>query len=673
MEILAPAGSKEALIAAVRSGADAVYLGGKAFNARRNADNFDDAALAEAAEYCHARNVKLYLTLNTLISDDEIETAMNTVENACAVGVDALIVQDLAFAELVKKSAPNMPLHASTQMSVQTVEGLKLLENLGFTRAVLPRELSKEEISNITANSPIESEVFVHGALCMSVSGQCYMSAVLGSRSGNRGLCAQPCRLKFSCGGDGNFLSLKDLSLIKNLPELEKIGVVSAKIEGRMKRPEYVAAAVTACRYALEGKSDEKLYFDLKSVFSRSGFTDGYYKNKLGKDMFGIRTKEDVTAASKVLSELKELYRKERQTIPVKFVFTALDNEAVTLSASAMGKNAFVKSDFIPQPAINKPLDYELIEKQLGKTGGTQFYTEDIEAEFDEGINVPPSVINNLRRDVLASLESKFSKKKIDYTPLSVDIEKHKPLHKKIYARFADIKNIPENFKADLVIVPLFTPENELEVLSKKYDLAVEIPRGIFSTDKIIEEKLKFCKIKKAFAGTLDGISLAKKYGFYIIGGYGTNIYNSVAVNKLENMGVSETLLSAELLLQKSNNMGGDIPRGIIAYGRLPLMLTRNCPIRNKYNCSECGSTKSLIDRKGIEFPVRCNNKCSEILNSRPIVLSDRLSEMRGLDFILMYFTIENKQETVEVIKNYRNRSEPNGEYTRGLYYRGVI
>ena len=309
-EILAPAGTMDALTAAVRCGADAVYLGGKLLNARRNAANFDDETLRRAVYDCHERNVKVYLTLNTLVRDQELRDAEHMIALSCVCGVDALITQDLGIARLVRECAPAMPLHASTQMSVQTLAGLYELHDLGFSRAVLPRELSLAEIRELAAHSPIELEIFVHGALCMCVSGQCYLSAMLGSRSGSRGLCAQPCRLPFSApGGTGYDLSLKDLSLIGRIRELNEAGVFSFKIEGRMKRPEYVAAAVTACRQALDkGETDEALSRQLQAVFSRSGFTDGYFTGKRGRAMFGIRGKEDVTAAAPVLKELSHLY-----------------------------------------------------------------------------------------------------------------------------------------------------------------------------------------------------------------------------------------------------------------------------------------------------------------------------------------------------------------------------
>ena len=358
-EILAPAGSFEALKAAVLSGADAVYFGTGNFNARRNADNFDGEGLKKAIDYCHLHNVKCHITLNTLVKDDELDEVISTIKRTCSLGADALILQDLAVAKLVREICPEAQMHASTQLSTGTPEGLKLLKELGFSRAVLPRELSLEQVKKIAENSPLELEAFVHGALCMCVSGQCLLSAMLGSRSGNRGLCAQPCRLPFAAeNGTGTDLSLKDLSLIEEINELSSVGVCSFKIEGRMKRPEYVAAAVTACRESLENIYTAERKDELKSLFSRSGFTKGYYENKLGRDMFGTRQKENVTSATaELLKKYERLYEKEKPVHQVDFEFTARLGEKPLLKASAAGFEALCEGDFICEKAINKELE----------------------------------------------------------------------------------------------------------------------------------------------------------------------------------------------------------------------------------------------------------------------------------------------------------------------------
>lgn len=671
-EILAPAGSPQALIAAVRSGADAVYLGVKSLNARRGAENFDSEQLKEAVAYCHKHNVKVHLTLNTLVSDGELETAQETVRLACESGVDAIIVQDIGLAELIHRTAPDMPLHASTQMSVQTAAGLKRLKKLGFTRAVLPREMSKEEIKKLFESSPIELECFVHGALCMCVSGQCLFSAVLGSRSGNRGACAQPCRLPFSVeNGTGHDLSLKDLSLIDYINEMTEMGVCSFKIEGRMKRPEYVAAAVKACRNSVDGVTDNALRDDLRSVFSRSGFTDGYYRNRLGYDMFGIRRKDDVTAASGVLKKLEKLYEKEKADTRIDFAFTSVRGEPISLAARAGSKNAFAEGE-IPQDAMNKATTADSVKKQLSKVGGTRFVCGDIDIELDDGLFIPASEINRLRREVIEKLDEDKTPE-IGFTPEYVKISPHVPNRKRLICRFSDIESIPENWDyIEQVIVPL----GDERKVKKSLRVSVEVPRGIFSSDEKILEKLKSAKdygITEAWAGTLDGIVLIQKAGLKANAFLGSNVFNSLSVETFENMGVNRILLSPELTLAQAQAIGGNAPRGVFAYGRLPLMLTRNCPQKNGKSCAECKRTGKLTDRRGIEFPIDCHSGCSEILNSVPVYMADRLSEIRNMDFMLLYFTNEGKEKTSLVIQDYiKGTKKPHGEFTRGLLYRGV-
>lgn len=370
VEILAPAGSMESLVAGVRCGANAVYLGTKGINARRGATNFSLEELREAVIYCHQRDVKVYLALNILVSDKEMELAYRTVQTAMTLGVDGFIVQDLGLAQMIHKHFPTARLHASTQCSVNSPEGFKALEEMGFVRAVLPREMSLEEIKEIRRTTNIELELFVHGALCMSVSGQCYLSGMLGGRSGNRGLCAQPCRLGFSADGSGSCdLSLKDLSLIENINEIAEAGVCSLKIEGRMKRPEYVAAAVSSCKKALKGEYSPNDEYTLKSVFSRTGFTDGYYTGKR-QDMFGTRQKEDVVSAKEVLKELSHLYDNENPLLPIDLEFICRANERVTLTATALGKTVKATGG-IPEVAINKPMTADSVTQRLAKFGNT--------------------------------------------------------------------------------------------------------------------------------------------------------------------------------------------------------------------------------------------------------------------------------------------------------------
>ena len=683
-EILAPAGTYEALIAAVRSGADAVYLGTSAFNARMKAENFAGEKLKEAVDYCHARNVKVHITVNTLLLDREIKEALDTIKLIAESGADAVILQDLGMAYLFKQCAPDIERHASTQMSVGTLSGVRLLEDLGYKRAVLPRELSKSEIKEIKDGAEAEIEIFVHGALCMCVSGQCYMSSIFGARSGNRGLCAQPCRLPFAVqGGTGNDLSLKDLSLVEKMDDIVSMDIDSLKIEGRMKRPEYVSAAVTSIKCALDGKLEEDLTNKLKAVFSRSGFTQGYFESKLGRDMFGIRQKEDVTASTnKVLTELSRAYEKETPLIPVEFYLSVVEGEKVSLSVSAMGKTCFVSDETIPEKALNKPMTKEGLTERIGKCGGTQFYAEKIEVDLDEGLIVPASVINNLRRTALSELENKItSVKATSFTDIAIKPPKHEAKGSpKFHIRVAKKEQIPSNLdNVENLYLPLHIDENSVESLKNSgINLGIDIPRGIFGNESKVETLLLRAKkmgIGIAYCSTLDALAIAKRLGFEIHTGFSMNTSNSLSAGVLESLDVKSLTLSPELTLKDLAGIGGRVPRGIIAYGRLPLMLTRNCPIKNGKTCQECKSNSFLTDRMGKKFPVVCNMGYSEILNCQPIYMADRMSEIENMDFVTFYFTKEKPELCETILEAYRKGKKLSdaSSYTRGLYYRGAI
>lgn len=678
-EILAPAGGYDALVAAVRCGANAVYLGGKALNARRNASNFSDEELREAVAYCHARNVKVYLTLNTLVADSELETAYDAIECACNSHADALILQDIGLVSLVRKVCPDMPMHASTQMSVQSIEGVRELEKMGFARVVLPRELSESEIAAIAAKTDMELEYFVHGALCMCVSGQCLMSSVLGGRSGNRGLCAQPCRLPFGVNGKGgNALSLKDLSLVDELRCLEKAGVCSFKIEGRMKRPEYVAAAVTACKNSLNNINDYNIDEALRAVFSRSGFTKGYFEGKLGKDMFGVRRKEDVEGAAPVLSSLARLYDGEKPLLPADMELKFKRSEPLTLKVSACGKTAAVTGD-IPSEAVNKAVTEEELRDRLAKCGGTQFFAGDISIDLDEGLNVPASAINRLRRQALTELDGELAKgRDIPFTRTERFTAPHRAERMKLHARFFSEASVPDSLDGlARVILPIETsPETLKRVLDSGAQAAVEIPSAVFSNaDKYVKKltELKENGLSLAWVCGLDGVGVARRAGLRFACGFGMNIFNSVSVSEAAALGAEDCLLSCEVSLAQAAHIGGELPRGLMIYGRIPLMMTRNCPVATKLTCAECGGRSYLLDRMGVRFPVRCKNGCSFVLNSRPLWLADKLNDIRNVDYGLLWFTDESKEECTRVISDYRGGGAPQGEFTRGLYYKGVL
>ena len=670
-EILAPVGNEEALKSAVLSGADAVYFGMGNFNARRNAQNFTDEQIKNAIEYCHARGVKVHITLNTLIKDGELTEVYEAIRKIATLGADAVIVQDLGVAKAVKTICPTLEMHASTQMTVGTLEGLKILKELGFSRAVLPRELSLDEIKYLCKHSPIDLEVFIHGALCMCVSGQCLMSAVLGSRSGNRGLCAQPCRLPFKAEkGTGHDLSLKDLSLIEHIPELYEIGVCSFKIEGRMKRPEYVSAAVKACKKAVNGEYNFEAEKDLHDLFSRSGFTDGYFKAQLGRDMFGYREKENVQSATKeLLNKYAINYEKEAPRYKVNFKFHGKIGEKAFVTAECNGYSVTVESEMLCEAPINRPILVDRIKDSLSKCGGTQFEAETVEISGEIDYSLPISAINNMRRSALEMLENKISgkvKRVLFPSPVPTEIESEN--RREIYCRFDNAEQIPNNIKADFIFVPLGTSDD----LIKTNNYGVELPHGMFGNGEKAERMLLGSSAEYCLCHTLDAVAVAKKCGKKVIASPSMNIFNSLSMDVAKNLGIDKVIASNECTLEKFPKISSSLPKGITVYGRTPLMLTRNCPIKNGKRCAECKRNSEITDRKGISFPVRCFMGYSEILNSRPLYMADRMREIPPCDILFFNFTTENKYEVDNILRAYRNEEKPTGEFTRGLLYRGV-
>lgn len=673
-EVLAPAGGEEQLIAAVRAGADAVYLGTGSFNARRNAANFDAEALKKAVSYCHGRGVKVHVTCNTLITDRELPQLYEEIKNIAASGADAVIVQDLAVAAMFREYCPAMPLHASTQMTIHNAEGAMMAKELGFERAVLAREVSLEEIRAIHERVGIELEAFVHGALCMSVSGQCYLSAMLGGRSGNRGLCAQPCRLNFNSKGREYALSLKDLSVVEYIRDLEKAGVSSLKIEGRMKRPEYVAAATAACRAAANGEKPDME--SLKAVFSRSGFTDGYLTGRRDVEMFGIRTKDDVKASATVLGDIAAIYRGERQSVPVS-AFVKMEAEKPVLLSVSDGEYTVELCGDVPEAAKTRGMDAESVGRSIEKTGGTPFYIKTFEAELDEGLYISPSKLNALRRDALEQLLNKRS----EIRPKAV-LGEFKPeknvkrnTQPELRLRFETVEQIfPEADEA----AGIYLPYNEInEEILRRFGskLIAELPRFIpeGEGEKIAARltELKRLGLEKGAAGTIGDIAILRKAGLRICGGFSLNVLNSKCVSELERLGAEDVTLSFESAMKSAPYIGGESV-GVLAYGYLPLMLFRSCPARTKSGCKGCSGREKIKDRTGTEFTVLCGNKkYSTLLNSLPLYIGDK--ELSGVDFETLYYTVESRERCRDVYRMFREGAEFDGKRTNGLYYRELL
>ncbi len=673
-EILAPCGGMESLAAALNTGADAVYIGMKQFSARKNAENFSDEELKQAAAECHRRGVKLYAALNTLVFDSEAEEFARCVKTAAECGVDALIVQDHGAAAIAREVCPDMPLHASTQMTLNSLCGVRAAEKLGYSRVVVGRELSSEQIRNIAENTSTELEVFVHGALCVSVSGQCYMSSIFGGRSGNRGLCAQPCRLDFTCGDRHNVISLKDSSLIEHIPELEKLGIASYKIEGRMKRPEYVACATDACYKSRRGEQ-----FDaerLGDIFSRGGLTDSYFSGSIS-DMQGIRSKDDVENSAKALNGIKALYKDELPRLPVDIHVTVYSGEPIEASAKCGSIYASV-TGVAPQQAQNAPATEESIVSRMSKLGGTQFRAGEVTAEVEEGLFVTAADLNSLRRSLCEQLDTLVLKKNtpvydifmLGELPQSGRHELKQPVFRAEVATASQLRQAL-SLPFGLVYAPMKLLGDDTP---DKDRVAVMPPLYLADCEDEVREQLRSLKkagFAKGVAHTLGHAQLLKEEGYELLGGYRLNVVSSRSAQFCKYFGMSDITLSFEGTVQQLSDISCDIGRGILAYGRLPLMLMRRCPIAGGKPCgADTPCNRSITDRRGNEMPILCGGNSVELLNPDLLIMSDRQRALSQFDFALLRFTTET--ELAPVLDMYRNNKKPEGSLTRGLYFRGA-
>ena len=685
IEILAPVGSEEMLHAAVFSGADAVYLGFSGFNARTGAGNFDADSLKEAVRFCHARGVKVHVALNTTVYGGELASLCDAIRAVAASGADAVICQDMAVATLIGKIAPQLPRHGSTQMSVHTLQGALELKELGFTRVVLARELSLPEVEQITRHCGIETECFVHGALCMCVSGQCYLSAFLGGRSGNRGSCAGPCRLPFEANalpegkpGRLHHLSLKDNSVIDKLDQLQAIGVASAKIEGRLRTPEYVAAAVSACLAGREGRAYDRDL--LKNAFSRSGFTSGYLDGKIDGTMFGVRSEADAELTKKTLPALRELYRRERSRVPVRMKLEIEEGGEKLTVTDADGNKAFAYGDFEPQPARADPT--ESLKRSLAKTGGTPFAAENIEVEMDEGPwFVPGSTVNELRREALDTLLKKrevlrpWPVQDVELEPLP---QRTLPPHRTLRARFERWDQVPEQALSGVEYLILPIAQADRVPREWRGKTLLELPRVMFG--KLEEDTARRVAATQdaGFAGyevsNIAHLRLCR--GLPMSGGFGLNVTNQVAAQFYADNGLGSVLIlpetkDSDISTIAPTHAGKPVPTGVLVYGHMPLMVTRACPLQNIHDCAHCDKTGVLTDRKAKKFPVRCGMGVRTIYNPVPIYMGDKPGALT-VDYGVAYFTLESREEAAAILDNIRVHAPFEGDFTRGLYFKGT-
>jgi putative protease len=695
IELLSPAGSPEAVRAAVQSGANAIYLGAGNFNARRNAVNFDNQALKETVDYCHLRGVKVYLTLNTLLYDRELSEASQLVGYASDIGIDALLVQDLGVLRMVRQTAPDLPVHASTQMSIHDLDGAKFAADLGISRVVLSRELSRDQIAYICQHSPVEIEVFVHGALCMCYSGQCFFSSVLGGRSGNRGMCAQPCRLNYGWNSkaDQPLLSLKDMSLSNHLQELNDMGVACAKIEGRMKRPEYVSIVTKIYAAAIrEGRNPtpEELHA-LEQAFSRQGFTDGYFMDKTGREMFGVREKTPLP--EELFADARRFYGKEQPLVPLSIHGVVKADSPITVTVSDSQGHKAAAQGTVPEPARKLPLNQEQLQKQLTKTGGTPYFCQQYEAQLDEGLSVPLSALNALRRQALETLDSQRtalpSRRKGSFAPsprtknsgkppvFTLSLLRREQLSEELLALHPYSVSLPlEEYCADLDLID--------RIVQSGAECAVTLPRVLWDREhpkakrqlQLLQER----DVSAAYASTWSGAKLAQELGFTLRGDFGLGVLNSETLYAMKELELSSAVLSFELKSQRIRDLNKPLDTELLVYGRLPLMIMENCIIKNRTGQCACewktGKPAVLTDRKKARFPVVHAYGCrNEILNSTPLWLADKSDfwKRSGLWGARLSFTTESGKECVQVLRSYQTGGgEPPADYTRGLYFRDV-
>ena len=692
IELLSPAGSPEGVIAAVQNGADAVYMGMGAFNARRGAKNFTDEEFVKAVRYCHVRGCKVYVTLNTLVNDREMRDAVAAAKLASDAGADALIVQDLGMSYAIRCALPDIPLHASTQMSLHNLAGVEAAAEMGITRAVLARELSFEQIRFITKNASIETEVFVHGALCFCHSGQCYMSALIGRRSGNRGLCAQPCRLQYSLGGrmDDHPLSLKDNCLVDQIRRLEEAGVASLKIEGRMKRPEYTGIVTGVYAKAIrEQRNPDKEEMELlEKTFSRQGFTQGYFiGDKL--DMFGVRSEPDKDADKIFAAARKQYAEGEMRRVPVHFYTVLEKGEHIKAIAFDDDGNKAIATGPVPERAKRQGLTEQYLIEQMFKTGGTPYNCIENKAKAEPGLYLPASEINELRRKLIAQLSAEREKAperrtlRIPAPPVNVPAISDP-------ARIYQVRTVeqltPElaELKPDYIYFPAMELAENFDPLRPFIDNGarpVAVMPRVITDDQSREvyaalEKLFDYGVNEALTGNLGHVFIARQAGMKVRGDFGLNAFNSYTLRVLQDAGFISATASFELRLAQIKAMAKPVDTELIIYGRLPLMVSDQCIIRQSAGRCNCQTPGQLSDRMGSVFPVVKEFGCRNVIyNAHKLYLADKRDDLYALGLwgLRMLFTTESPRECVEVAKGYLGLTDykPN-VLTRGLYYRGV-
>lgn len=702
-ELLAPAGSPEALRAAVMSGAGAVYLAYGDFNARRNAKNFSKEDFEEALAYCHLRGVTVYLTLNTLLTDRELPRAAEVATEAATLGIDAIIVQDLGLLRLLRDTLPDTPLHASTQMTVHNLPGVLTCRDLGIRRVVLSRELSRDAIDTLCHASPIEVEVFAHGALCMCYSGQCYLSSLVGERSGNRGLCAQPCRLAYRRAEEtapSYPLSLKDLSLADELPSLSACGVSCLKLEGRMKRPEYVSIVTSIYATLLqEGRAPTaQERRDLADAFSREGFTQGYYQNRLDGTMFGRRA-EGAQMPEALLAKARAHYtRREAGSVPLHLHCEILSGVPIRLTVSDDDGHRVTVAGATPEAAHNRALTAEQVTAQISKSGGTVYLSRALTLSLDEGLSLPLSALNALRRAAFDALTAARvtppARQILPFSPPAPPKlgRTEPPRYTITLLRACQLSDALCAAPCALIYLPPEEISRHADLISAyaarhpSLRFGVQLPRVAWDHElPILGAQLALCRslgIEDALIGNLGMIPLCRDLGFRLRGDFGLGVCNSLAMAELSRLGFLSATASFELNLAQIRDLGKPLDTEFLAYGRLSMMLTEHCLLKKGARCKHCSDAPCahepsfLEDRRGERFPVlRAFGGRSELFNAKTLYLADRQADYQGLGLwgARLSFTTEAADACVAILRSYlgEGAAAPQ-DLTRGLYYRRV-
>ena len=684
MELLAPAGTFNCLKAAVNSGADAVYFAGKSFGARSYAGNFSNDEIFAAVDYCHLRGVKTYVTVNTMTFDREFDELEKLIYTLTRAGADGVIVQDMGVLRFIREISPDIELHASTQMTVHSADGVKALEKLGVSRVVLSRELSGKEIADIVKSVNAEVEVFVHGAMCMSYSGQCLMSSVIGGRSGNRGRCAQPCRLTFSPDGKNprHYLSLKDMSYASHITEMSDIGVASLKIEGRMKGEAYVSKVVSVYRKLIDEKRypTENELEELNNIFFRGGLSDGYYTGKTGKNMFAF----DKPDNPYLKNDEEFIIPKDRQVNTELSAYIGV-GEVPLLTLKCGEVQASVSGCEPVAKAEKRAATVSSVIGQLSKTGGTAFKITDFKIELSDNAFIPMSALNELRRDAIEALENKileeYKNKRLRKYSKEIKVQKQcvnfgftcSVLNMEQYRAVKD-------YGFRLIYIPMHIVKKNIDELLPDIERVVISPPVILRSAERDEHKKAMSKLKefgfdKAEVHTIDTIGIC--VGFKLYGGQRLNIANSMAVSEYADMNFQSLCLSAELNIAQMGDISGSIEKEIIIYGKIPLMITENCILKNMDKCV-CGGMGKLIDRTGAEFTViKDGDICrSVVLNNVPLYTADKPDKIKraDADSYRIVFTDEDDKKCIDICDAYINKKKIDlSEYTRLHLFKGTL